>query len=364
MSLTDPHLFTILVILSVLAFVGVVIFWPKMAKGGFRSVLLRISTLVLVNLLVITSIGVALNNYGQFYSSWNELLGQKEKAPLIVDSPNIKVSSADLSKGKFTKSGSVTIRRIVRGDISGITAEVYFSLPPSFVKAIRSGLKPRNDYPIFTFLSGYPGYETAWIKGMKVVEREDDLVRRGKIPEVISVFPQVNVAGQFDAECMNINGGPQVESWLTNDVVSFTNQWLGLTNRAWNIVGYSTGGWCATMLSLRHPVQFSTAASIAGYYRPAPAKQVTPEGRARLMSEYDIYRTMRDSKPPVALYVVNSTGDRPSHASTNEFLKEARKYINVTEVVLNGAGHNFNAWKQVVDPILIWFGSKSVKIAQ
>ena len=94
MSLTDPHLFTILVILSVLAFVGVVIFWPKMAKGGFRSVLLRISTLVLVNLLVITSIGVALNNYGQFYSSWNELLGQKEKAPLIVDSPNIKIGRA------------------------------------------------------------------------------------------------------------------------------------------------------------------------------------------------------------------------------------------------------------------------------
>ena len=261
--------------------------------------------------------------------------------------------------GKLSPEGSLTIRRIVRGELSGITGEVYFSLPPSYVRALEAGVKPRTDYPVITFLSGYPGYETAWIKGMQVVSREEKLLKAGKMPEVISVFPQVNVAGQFDAECMNVVGGPQVESWLSQDVYSFTNDWLDLVPRTWNVVGYSTGGWCATMLALRHPDHFAKAASIAGYYSPTPAKQVTAEEKVRLEIEYDLYSLIARSQIPVSVVVVNSTDDRGSHASTNEFLRRTKGHLKTTEFVLNGVGHNFNAWKEVVNPILIWFFSET-----
>ena len=362
MALTDPRLFAVLVALSIVAFSSLLVLWRKLAGRGFIPLVLRALSLLVINLLIISSIGVALNNYGQFYSSWHELLGQREKPPLIVDSPLTKVSKQDIERGHLTKGGSLIIRRIVRGDASGITAEIYVSLPPSFVNSLRNGESNHRQYPVIAFLSGYPGYETAWIKGMKVVEREDRLVTLKKMPEVISVFPQVNVAGRFDSECMNVNGGPQVESWLSQDVPAFITQWLNISKRPWSLVGYSTGGWCSTMLTLRHPDQFSAAASIAGYYRPTPARQVTSIEKARLESEYDLYSLLKIKKPNISLFIVNSLDDTGSHISTDEFLKEAKKYVGVSEVVLKGAGHNFNAWKQVVDPILIWLGSKSAKV--
>ena len=359
MSLTDPKLPITLITLSCLIFAALISFWNRLSKKGVKTVLARVLSLVLLNLLIVSSLGVVLNNYGQFYSSWGELFGVRSKPPLIVNTPNEKISRDMVKLGKLSPEGSLTIRRIVRGEVSGITGEVYFSLPPSYVNALKSGVAPRNDYPVVTFLSGYPGYETAWIKGMQVVSREESLLKAGKMPEVISVFPQVNVAGQFDAECMNVVGGPQVESWLSQDVYSFTNQWLDISPQPWNIVGYSTGGWCATMLTLRHPDHFAKAASIAGYYRPTPAKQVTPEEKVRLKNEYDLYALITRSQIPVSVLVVNSTDDRGSHASTNEFLRRTKGYLKTTEIVLNGVGHNFNAWKEVVNPILIWFFADS-----
>ena len=359
MALTDPKLLVTLIALSCLTFVALIRFWTLLSKKGVKSVVARVFSLVLLNVLIVASLGVALNNYGQFYSSWGELLGVRSKPPLIVNTPNEKISREMIKLGKLSSGGSLTIRRIVRGEISGITAEIYYSLPPSYVRALKEGVQPRTDYPVITFLSGYPGYETAWIKGMKVVSREESLLKSGKMPEVISVFPQVNVAGQFDAECMNVVGGPQVESWIAQDVYSFTNNWLDLTPRPWNVVGYSTGGWCATMLTLRHPDHFAKAASIAGYYRPTPAKQVTSEEKSRLESEYDLYSIVTRSRIPVSILVVNSTNDKGSHASTNEFLQRTKGFLKTTEIVLNGAGHNFNAWKEVVNPILTWFVSET-----
>ena len=360
MGLTDPLLPWVLGVAALLLFLIVIIFWSRFARSGVLWVLLRITSLVTLNILVISTIGVAANNYGGFYTSWRELLGQKEKPPLIVTRDDVNITKIDIQKSKRKLDGSVVLRRLVRGVTSGITAEVYISLPPSYVKSVELGEKVDENYPIIMFLPGYPGHAAAWLNGMQIVERETRLKQEGKIPEVISILPEINVSGKFDAECMNVDGGPQVESWLANDVVTFTSNWLSLKPHSWRVVGYSTGGWCATMLALRHPTQFAVAASIAGYYKPQPAKQLSVAEKIRLENEYDLYSTISRQKSNIALLVINPIGDKNSHLATSEFLKKVKPPIRTSEIILEGAGHNFTTWRKVIDSVITWTATEQI----
>jgi dienelactone hydrolase len=38
----------------------------------------------------------------------------------------------------------------------------------------------------------------------------------------------------------------------------------------YGVMGWSTGGYCAALLHLREPARFGAAASIEGYFTPAP----------------------------------------------------------------------------------------------
>ena len=356
MALTDPNLVYVLGGLSLLALILLVMGWRRFSGKNFRAIFGRVSSLLLINILTIATLGVAINNYGDFYTSWSELLGERKAAPLIVDQANSQITVEDLKKATLTQGGSAILHRLVRGDVSGITSQLTIALPPSYVKALTNGVKARSDYRVIEFFPGYPGHESAWIKGMKIVDRVDAAVASRVMPETILVFPHINIYTNFDAECMNIPGGPQIESWATRDVVDYTNTWLGLTPSRWGSVGFSTGAWCATMFTLRHPQQFSMAASIAGYYSPQIAKQISPSIRPKLKSEYSLDPILKLNPPTVALFVVNAPNDPSSHLATVEFLKKVRAPISVTQVDLPGAGHNFQAWKRTLNPLLEWFG--------
>src|SRR5690349_11026312 len=57
-----------------------------------------------------------------------------------------------------------------------------------------------------------------------------------------------------DTECTDVPGGPRAETWLTTDATG------------WSVMGWSTGGFCAAKLLLRHPTLFHAAVGIGGYY--------------------------------------------------------------------------------------------------
>ena len=322
---------------------------------------MRILSLLVLNLFVVMTLAVGLNNYGQFYTSWSELIGEKNTSPLVVDTILGEINLNDLAKAKFTSNGSAIVHRLVRGESAGITGDFFIALPPSFVSSVKSGNKPKSDYPVIEFFSGYPGHPSAWIKGMAMVERLDVAHISGKLSEVISVYPNINLVPKFDAECMNIPNGPQMESWLVTDIPKYVNQWLGLTPQPWTAVGYSTGGWCSTMLALRHPMQFNSAASIAGYYSPQVDKHISPVIERELMNQYNLLDLVTTKPPSIKLFILNSVNDSFSHTATLAFLKRVRAPISITEVELTGVGHNFNAWKKILPSMIDWYSTVLAK---
>ena len=356
MALTNPILPWLLSALSVLAFVFVVLSWAKFSNRNGKAIFGRIALLLVTNIFFMMSIGVFLNNYGDFYSSWSELLGRKTQAPVIFDRSSSVLTKADLANATITNGGSAIFHRMVHGPVSGISAEVIISIPPSYVQALQTGSTPKTNYRVIEYLPGYPGHPMAWIHGMKIIDMQDQEHKARQMPEVIAVLPRINVFKNIDAECMNLPKGPQIESWITKDVYSFANKWLAITPSKWGIAGYSTGGWCSAMLVLRHPDQYSMGAAIAGYFSPQVAKQVTGAERISVKKEYNITNILENNPPPVSFFVINSLDDKLSHNSTVGFLGKLRSPIVSTEVVLKGQGHNFASWKQVIPPMLDWFG--------
>ena len=86
-------------------------------------------------MLVLVTAGVFLNNYGQFYTSWSELIGRRQAAPLVVDQAGSTITKSDIDKAKITKGGSAIFHRTIRGPLSSITSDIYISVPPTFISA-------------------------------------------------------------------------------------------------------------------------------------------------------------------------------------------------------------------------------------
>ena len=135
---------------------------------------------------------------------------------------------------------------------------------------------------------------------------------------------------------------------------NYSNLWLAQNPKPITIVGYSTGGWCATMLAFRNPDKYSAAASIAGYYKPILDRKLSKEVKVQLSNEYDLSKILLEKKPRVSIFVVDSINDPESSKSTTQFLKSLPNEVALKEIILKGSGHNFSAWKQAISPLIDW----------
>ena len=195
MQLTSGFLLAVVVILY-LAFFGVLIFcW-----NAIKNILVRATSIIVINLLLLMSVGLALNNSYGFYNSWNELFGISTQGKRVINPSQI-----DLSKAKYTSNGSAMLQETFTGNISKITASVWFLIPKSIVAEIKNNSS--NKFPVAVFLSGSPGVPTAWLNGLKL----DNQIQQAKglyaLKDFIAVLPDYNIEPHQDTGCMNIQIG-------------------------------------------------------------------------------------------------------------------------------------------------------------
>jgi pimeloyl-ACP methyl ester carboxylesterase len=173
--------------------------------------------------------------------------------------------------------------------------------------------------------------------------------------EIIGIIPQVNIAGHYDLECMNLPGKrPAAETWLSSDMHSYLSTRLGMHDSKWGVMGVSTGAWCAAMLSIRHPELYSAAASIAGYYRPAlPAADPTAL-QNEMSAKYDLSKAEASLTMTQNLYITASLGDRYSILETKRFLSMKHPHMAVTYKELKSGGHHSQVWVKLVPDALVW----------
>jgi enterochelin esterase-like enzyme len=118
-----------------------------------------------------------------------------------------------------------------------------------------------------------------WEQGIHVQEMLDGLIARKAIPPTIVVFAALSSGGPYvDTECADsVDGIEHIETYLATTLPAWADARFRTIADADHrtLFGFSQGGFCATMVLLRHTDTFHYAISFGGYYQAGVASPET-----------------------------------------------------------------------------------------
>lgn len=343
---------------SLILLFALLIFWRQIYRRSFLNFLLRLFLLVLCQVLILSTAGIAINRGNGFYSSWSDLFGKTEdySAVTVSSDKSEKLNKSFLSGAEKAVNGQLILKEYVKGKQSGVSNLVYLILPKGVVANVRSG-KPvdMSRTRIVEFLAGYPSQPEIWFRSLDIAKALAESEKSNPGVSVIGVIPAVNVAGSTDLECMNFpNNGIQTESWLSTDLHDFVNRKLGISPVRWGVMGVSAGGWCSAMLAVKREDLYYGAVSIAGYYRPALSKKTDPLVKSQLEKQYDFSKLESEMTGSTKMLLVASFGDIYSYKETKKFMAIQHPNIDYQYIEIKSGGHNARVWISQLGTALGW----------
>lgn len=265
-----------------------------------------------------------------------------------------------------TGEGQYVSARIPAG-ASGVDASALVYLPAGYLQ------HPERRYPVILAFSGIPGTPDAWRQAFGVGERVDKAAQEGRLAQAIVVMPAV-FPGRLDTECVDPStpadgaGGtrraPQnYETWISQDVAGWAREHLRTIEdpHAWATLGYSAGGWCASMISVRHPDLARASISLAGYFRPdyAPGQVWTAPDDPR----YDLPALVAREKPPVSMYFFAGGEDVLAKPSIGPMTAAVAAPTSLTVQRTRHGGHLITLWITQLPASLEWLGGHAAGFA-
>lgn len=245
---------------------------------------------------------------------------------------------------------------------SGIaTSEAMIHLPAGYLQ------NPDRRYPVILALSGIPGGPHTFQRAFRLGRDLDQLAAQGDLSEAIVVAP-TPYPGTYDTECVDADPGTdpstqgsagQYETYLSEVVPNWVRTHLRTVEHpeAWASYGYSAGGWCASMLAVRHPDLFASAISLAGYFTPLYASG--QEWTAADDPRYDLPALAADQAPAVRLWFFSGADDPLPHPSLTQMQQAVRAPTSLTVTSTPRGGHAASLWIQVTPTALRWLGSNA-----
>ena len=343
---------------TTISLVAIIVFWNHLGRNAVLHIFLRVFIIIFVQVFALAAIGVTINRAGDFYESWGDLFGSKKNLAKIAISPEALagISAKDILAARHTPGGSLVFRLVINGKASKISDVVYVVTSPKISRLLESKNNPSigSDYQVVELFPGYPGVPQTWIGTLGGITTMENLENANQIKPTIAIIPAINVVAGQDTECLDFVGGAQVETWLTADMKTLATSFLGIDNRSWSSFGYSTGGWCAAMVAVRHPDQYRRGISLAGYFEPSFSAGINRRERSYLSSKYDLIKTLKSSPTSLKMLVIASKRDRNSYASTQRFISRASNYISVKFDEIPNGGHNIAVWHPYVETGFLW----------
>lgn len=387
MSLLGTPLLLLLGVLSLAMAPLIVLAWPRVHGKQWLRGIQRGGVVLLAQLMALCFGFVALNDYGQFFTTWGDLLGTGSTPKVVAvryfgvhhrhhpgalptatgQFRNLRPVSGSLgttaggasavqptawaAHNQWAQRGEV-VSMPIGGPQTGLSEPALVYLPPSWFTGDRR-------LPVVEVFSGYPG------SSLGLVDRLDypDLLLRGiasgAARPMVLVLLRSAVTYPRDTECTNVPGGPQVLSYFANDVPAVVDRTFGLQPPAYAAMGESTGGLCATKLALMDPNRFPAAVSMSGYYNAVSdfttGKLYGDSARTRQLNDPS-WRLTHLPPPKVSLLVATSKTEvgADGYATAQKFLSLVRPPMSATELVLNHGGHNFRAWVAEIPSGLHW----------
>jgi enterochelin esterase-like enzyme len=381
MQLTSSALAYTAAALAVLASVGTVWCWPRLAGRRAWQLAGRVGLLMFTQLAVVAVAGLTLNNSYGFYTSWTDLLrpdtrplalgqtgGGRSGPPtgdaLVRSTPEGGLGSVtDLPQGPPDQVGRVDSIRVT-GKISGLSDQMFIYLPPEYFNPKYS----RERFPVLLALAGYPGPPLHLVTELHTPQQVWDLQRTGRMAPTVVVMARPTVAAPRNTECVDVPGGPATETWFARDLPTALRSAYRVSRSAqsWGVLGYSTGGSCALRLALRDPGSYGSAAALH------PEYQVTGDwttgdlfgGSQQLAQSYDLAWRLHNLPVPASSLLIVSTRTEDDYPATQQFLATAGEVVKahpdlrVDSLFLPDGGHSFDTWRRELPAALQWLSDR------
>jgi S-formylglutathione hydrolase FrmB len=209
------------------------------------------------------------------------------------------------------------------------------------------------------FLAGYPGTVYSWLDSVGVGAALDDAIGAGRLPPLIAVMAEQDPVRGRDSECVDSALGTQAETYLTTDIPEIIHRHFRAAEgrQNWALVGYSTGGFCAVNLALRHPARFAAAASLAGYFRPLIDRSTGDlyQDDLDLRRANDPRLMIGQARPaPVHLFLTAGADDRNAQRDLKAFAPMVRAPDTAVVIADRPGGHNFTTWHSILPDLFTW----------
>lgn len=384
MGLTSHKLLALAALLAVATVLGTLWVWPKLAVRSWPAMFLRLGTILVTQVALLATLGLAGNDYFVFYSSWSDLLGHEHGTAVIQGaspgSPAAPGGTATpgtpaggpagvqvLGTAEITGAspGSRDPARIGRldkvrlpGGTTGLSTDGYVYLPPQYFQPGNEG----KHFPAVLVWTGFPGDAANLVTKLRYPATELELLGKGTMKPTVLVLMRPSPSMPRDSECEDIPNGPQAQSYFTTDVPADLRagyRVLGSTGGL-GVMGDSTGGYCAVKLGMVHPGTFPAAVSLSGYFKAA--EDVTTGdlfgGSQQRRNEADLnWRLAHLPVPALSVLLADSKEDGSTYADSSAFAAAARPPLVVAQATVDTGGHNFTTWDRLIPAALGWLSA-------
>jgi pimeloyl-ACP methyl ester carboxylesterase len=303
---------------------------------------------------------ILINKEYAYWPTVGALLGKE--AQHEVDSAQLTAAQADYKKTRQLPDEGFTIDVKIPGTVSGFAARnAYIWLPPAWVGA------PTPHLPVLELLVGFPGDPVDWTRAGFADETGSAYAAAHNGVAPIIVMPDPAGVSGADTECVN---GPHgnAETYLTVDVPAFARKtFLAADNKnSLAIAGFSAGGMCALMFTLRHPDVYSAFGDFAGDTSPfvgeimnvAVTIQQLFAGSTQQYQEHDPLWLLKNGRyPDTAGWFEVGSGDAGAHAAQQMLVPLARQAGVLTCARVVAGGHSYALAAQALRdsfPFLAW----------
>lgn len=358
-DLTSGWVATVLALLAVGATVATAVTWDVERLKRVR----RAALMVTAQLLTALTLAEMANLAGGFYGSLSDLAGVRAATPALApagsagsQAPAVEPWLAAARRAAGPGKG-VWTPLTLDGARTGYHLPAWVYVPDAYFDP----RQPHRRFPVTVLLSGFPGAIENWQRQGRLIPVLDQMMADGRLPPMILVSVSQNPEANRDSECVNAVGGAAADTYLGDDVPEAITAHLRVLpgRSAWSLAGYSTGGFCAVDLALRHPDRYASAVSLDGYF--APAQDATTGDlfahRADVQRAFTPTATVQDARPyPVRFYLVAGDTEAKSKRDAHAFAALVRAPDSAT-VVESAGGHNWGTWTAAMPAALKWLAN-------
>ena len=372
MSLTGWPMLSAAALLVVGAPLATHTFWGRVRGPRTARLAARLAMIGLCQITAVLLGFVVVNNHYGFYSSWDDLLGRDSGPGVMVHraagagwhrgghglAPRVRPAGPNQD---FEPAGNGSLATSFRGPLSGLGShnDVYVWLPPQYSDPAYA----KSDFPVLMLFPGFPGTPQTWFGAMA---GQNALLKQlrtdpGNTTPFVLAAVNINMEKGVNTNCADIPGGPQVASFITQDVRPMLERSFRVTTdrRGWGLMGYSEGGLCAGKLLVQYPQYFSAAVQMSGDVRP---DGVVSRYGPRVTDENSTLWLFQHRKPaqPVALLAAASQEDGTTLAQAQELQQAAPDSVYVLRS--DFGAHNVNVWRGWLPQAYAWLSQQLAQV--